>query len=61
VALKSFNSTLKKTKIHTGSGSRYLRRLLVQSWELVARRKIESVSKPVPVNRGVLKTLKGVL
>jgi len=56
---KEFNSTLTKTKIQTRSSSRYLRRLPLQSWELAARRKTQSISKPFPVNRGVLKTLDG--
>jgi len=30
---KEFNSTLTETKIQTRSNSKYLRRLLVQSWE----------------------------
>ena len=56
---KEFNSTLMKTKIQTRSSSRYLERLPVQSLELATRRKIQSISKRVPVNRGVLKTLEG--
>ena len=58
--LKEFNSTLMKIKIQTRSSSRYLRRLPVQSWELATKRKVQSVSKPILVNRGVLKTLRRI-
>jgi len=56
---KELNSTLTKTKIQTRSSSRYLRRLLVQSYKRWCKKKIQSTSKLVPVNREVLKTLEG--
>jgi len=58
---KEFNSTLTKLEIQTRSSLKYLRRLPAQSWELTAKRKVQSVSKPTPVNREILKLLEGVL
>jgi len=58
---KEFNNALTKTKNPDKIKLRYFRRLPTQSWELVAKRKVQSVSKSAPINHGVLKTLKGVL
>ena len=56
-SFKEFNSTLTKIKIQTRLSSRYPRRLPVQSWEVTTSRKIQNISKPIPVNRRVFKTL----
>jgi len=60
-SFKELTNTLMKTKIQTRSNSRYLRRLPAQFLELTAKRKVQSVSKPVPVNPGLSKTLEEIL
>ena len=58
---KEFNSTLMKTRIQIRSSSGYQRRLPVQAWKPTVKHEVQSISRSIPVNYRVSKTLERVL